>query len=120
PIWPATKIWRPCAATPLAKPLAGAQPLGWRSCAVSPRRLLRTFMSDYAPLRASSRPQLESLDLARLGLGQGVGELDRARVLVGGDGGLDVVLERLHARLVGGEALAQHHVRLDDVAALGV
>src|SRR5436853_3956026 len=51
---------------------------------------------------ASSRLclQLETLDLAGLGLGQGGDELDGARVLVGGDGRLHVVLQALDAGLV--------------------
>ena len=53
-----------------------------------------------------------------MGLGQRRDELDRAGILVGRDRRLDVVLQALDAGLVAGDPVLQHHVRLDDLAAL--
>src|SRR5262249_20158373 len=61
-----------------------------------------------------------ALDLAGVGAGEGVHELDRAGVLVGGDGLFGEGLEFGGLGLVRGRARPQHHVRLHDRAPLGV
>ena len=62
--------------------------------------------------------QLEALQLAGLRLRQLGDELDGARIFVGRDRRLDVILQQLVDRRVAGMARAQHHVGLDDLAAL--
>ena len=90
PIWPATNTCRPSATHAVGEAL-GARPVscGWSESAWATLRL-----------------ELEALDLAGLRLGQGVDELDRARILVGRDRRLDVVLQALGAGVVAGHARA--------------
>jgi cholesterol oxidase len=68
-----------------------------------------TAMAERAMSLVPSAPQRGAHDLAAGGLGELVGEVDDARVLVGGGLGLDVALELPGEVVGGGEPLAQHH-----------
>ena len=64
------------------------------------------------------RSQLEALDLARLRLRQGLQEAHRARIFVGRNGRLDVVLQPHRSRLVRKNARLQHDEGGDDLPPL--
>src|SRR4051794_6451236 len=64
--------------------------------------------------------QPKALQLAGLGAGQRVDELDQARVLVRCDGLLDEVLQRPGHLRPGGVPVAQDDKGLDDLAALRI
>jgi hypothetical protein len=66
------------------------------------------------------RTQPEALDLAGLGLGQGVDELHRSGVLIGRDRRFDMVLQALDGRGIRCHPLHQHDIGFDDLSALAV
>src|SRR5688572_17482374 len=110
PTWPAMKTRVPLQAIPFEKPLARAQPGGcrifiaWTPCEGGARsrktRSLPPLSGGQMSHDSLGTSQLEALQLAGLGAGQRVDEVDRARILVRRDALLHMVLQLFHRLIV--------------------
>src|SRR5688572_22784028 len=148
PTWPAMNTRVPLQAIPFEKPLARAQPGGCRIfIALTPCEGGREpkasggfeFRKNQTPRSRKTRSlppltggrqkipdvswiasQLEALQLAGLGAGQRVDEVDRARILVRRDAFLHVFLQLFSGLIVLGKVFFQNYESLHDRAAVGV
>src|SRR5262245_42943516 len=128
PIMPPTNTVSPRARMPLANPFGRGQSGGCSTVlgALVSRRAFVGLSGTLLLLGrelvrgrlARNAAKLEALQLAGLGARQLADILDRARILVGRDRRLDVLLEHLGAGGVAAVAAAQHDVGLDDLPAL--